>query len=93
VKTYTTRGGREIHIADVAFWAEEMFTDLVAALEIARAYQARCERLETMLEQADDKAEYWQDQTQRRELVIALQSREAKAIKAAQSMAARGGER
>ncbi len=51
MKTYTTPGGVEIRIGDTTFWVEDMYADLVAALGIARAYQAKCERLEAQVAQ------------------------------------------
>ena len=53
MKTYTDHDGKSWHINDRYEFERSMFADLVAALEIARAYQARCERLERDCEHLD----------------------------------------
>jgi hypothetical protein len=53
VKTiYTSRYG-DRHTALYGVVEQSLFADLVAALEIARAYQARCELLERDCEHLD----------------------------------------
>ena len=44
-------------------WIQDMYADLVAAIHIARAFEAKCERLEAMLENAGDLARDLQEQS------------------------------
>ena len=62
MKTYETPEGLVIGIDGAPLYARAMHADLVAALEIARAYQAKCEQLEAMLENAGDLAHNLQEE-------------------------------
>ena len=42
--------------------SQDLYADLVVAVNIARAYQAKCERLEAMLENAGDLAHNLQEE-------------------------------
>lgn len=60
MKTYTDHDGWQYDISTGSTVANHMHADLVAALEIARAYQAKCERLEKWKAEATDVIERWE---------------------------------
>ena len=57
---YQTPEGLSISLDGAPLYARAMHADLVAALEIARAYQARCERLERWQADATSVIERWE---------------------------------
>ena len=62
MKTYETPEGLVIGMDGAPLYARAMHADLVAALEIARAYQAKCERIEREYRAA---ARVWSDENTR----------------------------
>ena len=58
---YTNKHG-ETYTALYGTVEHDLYADLVAAIHIGRAYQAKCERLEAMLENAGDLTHDLQEQ-------------------------------